>query len=153
MMLSTIQERAMQSEGERENELPQPKTASGSPSAKPSDARHTPGPWTIEPNIAGRGAWIGHDGGRWSALALGSTDAEALANAALIAAAPDLLKVAKQQAASYFRICVRGGEMREGYECLECHHEVLGPRPDRLTHDPDCELANAIAKAKGDTQS
>jgi hypothetical protein len=32
----------MQSEGERENELPQPKTASGSPSAKPSDALNEP---------------------------------------------------------------------------------------------------------------
>jgi hypothetical protein len=58
-----------------------------------------------------------------------------------------LLKVAKQQAAEYFREHPAEGYMREGYRCLECRNEISGPRSAGLVHDKDCELANAIAKA------
>jgi len=96
----------MQSEGDREIELPQPKTASGSPSAKPSDAQHTRGPWSCGPS-----GWQMADNysqpfnvyqsgvpnliaGCFGDVRGGPEVAEA--NARLIAAAPDLLAALKE---------------------------------------------------------
>jgi len=57
-------------------------------------AAHTPGPWEREKG-AGRGAWIKGRSGEWAALACGGNDETAEANARMIAAAPDLLDVAR----------------------------------------------------------
>lgn len=53
---------------------------------------HTPGPWTVQPNsrTVGRGAWIHDETGNNVALACGTSDENANANAHLIAAAPEL---------------------------------------------------------------
>jgi hypothetical protein len=58
------------------------------------EGKHTPGPWSFETGT-GRGAWIGRDGS-WSALACGDDDETAVANAHLIAAAPDLLNACEE---------------------------------------------------------
>jgi len=68
-----------------------------------AQAQHTPGPWTAEPE-GGRGAWVRGSNGTWAALACGDTDAEADANAHLIAAAPDML-VALQMAVPALEWC------------------------------------------------
>ena len=58
-------------------------------------AKHTPGPWVPEDG-GGKGSWIKSEvNGEWAALACGSDDLTAEANADLIAAAPDLLKALK----------------------------------------------------------
>lgn len=56
--------------------------------------KSTPGPWTAEKN-GGKGAWIKGANGEWSAMACGTDDENADANARLIAAAPDLLEALK----------------------------------------------------------
>lgn len=72
-------------------------------------------PWSAEPN-GKRAAWIGKDGD-WAALACGATDAEAVANAALIVRAVN----------SY-------DQMREALE--KCLTDELRRRKDLKTNSP-----------------
>jgi hypothetical protein len=92
-----------------------------------AETKHTPGPWTAEMG-AGKGAWVKGSTGEWSALACGDTDESANANAALIAAAPDLLSACRAALAAF-----DGSNIRIAAEYVG----AVG------------ELRDAIAKAEG----
>lgn len=111
-------------------------------------AMHAPGPWRMEgPLKPGRTYRISSARGLVTYVGDPATMSFDHANARLIAAAPALLKVAKQMAASYFREYPEAGYIREGHRCLECGHE--GTMLNPIVHDGDCEVASTIAQAEG----
>jgi hypothetical protein len=106
-----------------------------------SETKHTPGPWELEvsredgtllfwitaPDGSGAGGNIILD----DASIEGETDEEQIANARLIAAAPEMLAFAKKQRDETQCIC---RFKAAGYTDLDCIH---------------CEAAALIAKAEG----
>lgn len=108
-------------------------------------AQHTPGPWTVGPGNDADESWIVQIAGgtRIAGIALRSSTEIELANARLIAAAPDLLALAKQVAT----------------ECAECDgrgvHEIgtdcIGGEVIPVTEPcPDCaDIRAVIDKAEG----
>jgi len=67
------------------------------------EARHTRGPWRIEPQgIGAHGHWVHDDDGEYVAMACSRGDrTEEDANARLIAAAPDLLEALQEFSRNY----------------------------------------------------
>jgi hypothetical protein len=101
---------------------------------------HTKGPWTYYQNKTGETARIdANDGGLVVGSTVGDTAEECLANARLIAAAPDLL--------DYLVDARRRLEYLLDTDC-ECDNT-------HVANDTSCCLCQynaAIAKAKGETQ-
>jgi hypothetical protein len=97
-------------------------------------SKHTPGPWTWEPHVfpENGGKWLNHNQSVHSILYYTTDDdglhAENEADMALIAAAPDMLKVLQIVCGKFNKItgCRGHGECKE------------------------CIIKNAIAKAKGE---
>lgn len=121
-----------------------------------STNQHTPGPWEIETPMGDETPWIVQAGAQpyeWDALAMIPTTGDgssphALANARLIAAAPELLEALREGLGqmpgfddSYCEVCDRHApKTREGL--------VNGPVP----HRDGCAvklMEAAIAKAEG----
>ncbi len=106
------------------------------------ETKHTPGPWAYMEGDAARfeSSRISRADDREFTIALVNCEwlnksqrEQDIANARLIAAAPDLLEALKHhQWAGY-----------GGYTCPACD------QTKRDDHRPNCEIAAAIAKAKG----
>lgn len=111
-----------------------------------SESRHTPGPWTVDIDGEFEGFINVYGGDSLEILVKGTlsderSDDESIANARLIAAAPDLLEACKRA------LPFIAGHM--GFTAGDMRGGLRGDISDRLAYNACVE---ALKKATGDTQ-
>ncbi len=99
-----------------------------------TEAKHTPGPWSIYEHVIGE--VVSSDGGLVAAASCPSTGKheETLANARMIAAAPDLYEALANLSPRFERCCIASGSDPE------------------YAREATAKSRSALSKARGDTR-
>lgn len=116
-----------------------------------SESKHTPGPWEAGPIDIQTGS-VGVFGKRYEgceiAIVWGDPDSSVTADAALIAAAPDLLEAAEWISTLIYQQAAENGGVHPTYPGSAAHHKLLAAIDKANRHNP----RTAIARVKGDSE-